>query len=82
MERANQWAQISEVGDRVRFQLANATVSLDHMLSSYPGGVELVTIQVCEQMIVNTWECEQVGVNNGLWSKGIEILWLSDASGD
>ena len=46
MDRANTWAELSGCQGTVHFRLANATVSLQSMLSSYPGPIQLVTIQV------------------------------------
>jgi hypothetical protein len=46
IDRANSWAGVLEVGHSVRFLMANATVSLDSMLATYPGPLSLVTIQV------------------------------------
>ena len=46
MDRGNQWARLTPHAGCVHFHTANATVSLDSMLSSYPGPLQLVTIQV------------------------------------
>ena len=46
VDRGNQWARLTPHAGRVHFHTANATVSLDSMLSSYPGPLQLVTIQV------------------------------------
>lgn len=46
MERANEWAKILELQNSVHFMMANATVSLESMLATYPGSLSLVTIQV------------------------------------
>ena len=46
IERANAWAGELGMGRRVFFEQANATISLDSMLRSYPGSLELCTIQV------------------------------------
>lgn len=45
IDRANEWAKELQVAHRVFFEEANATVSLESMLSSYPGRLELATIQ-------------------------------------
>lgn len=45
VDRANRWANTLELQRRVRFVLANATISLEHMLCSFPGPLSLVTIQ-------------------------------------
>ena len=45
VDRANRWADGLELQRRVRFVLANATVSVSHMLGSYPGPLSLVCIQ-------------------------------------
>ena len=45
VDRANRWAETLELQRKVRFVLANATVSVDHMLRSFPGPLSLVTIQ-------------------------------------
>ncbi|CAL8460862.1 g393 [Coccomyxa elongata] len=45
MERANEWAKILELQNNVHFMMANATVSLESMLATYPGPLSLVTIQ-------------------------------------
>lgn len=46
IDRANKWAELLQQTHRVHFHLANATVSFQSMLSSYPGPVQLVSIQV------------------------------------
>lgn len=45
INRANTWAKHLQMDRRVKFVKANATVSFQHMLSSYPGPIELVTVQ-------------------------------------
>lgn len=45
IDRANRWANQLGYHRRVRFVRANATVSLTSMLSTYPGPIELITIQ-------------------------------------
>ena len=45
VERGNRWAARLGLDRRAHFVVANATVSAAHMLPSYPGGVDLVTIQ-------------------------------------
>lgn len=45
VDRANRWAENLELQRKVRFVLANATVSVEHMLRSFPGPLSLVTIQ-------------------------------------
>ncbi len=46
VDRGNQWARLTPHAGCVHFHTANATVSLDSMLSSYPGPLQLVTAQV------------------------------------
>lgn len=46
LERAAAWTELVGCQNTVHFHTANATVSLHSMLSSYPGPVQLVTIQV------------------------------------
>jgi tRNA (guanine-N7-)-methyltransferase len=45
VDRANRWAETLEVQSKCRFVLANATVSVEHMLRTFPGPLSLVTIQ-------------------------------------
>ncbi len=45
IKRANEWAKHLGLDTRVHFARSNATVSLKTMLETYPGPVELVTIQ-------------------------------------
>jgi tRNA (guanine-N7-)-methyltransferase len=45
IERANKWAEGLDFHRSVLFVMSNATVSLRHMLASYPGPIDLVTIQ-------------------------------------
>ena len=48
VERGNKWAGLLGAAGNVRFEVANATVSLQHILggtSPYPGPLSLVTIQ-------------------------------------
>lgn len=45
VERAQRWAEGLGLAGRVRYARANATISLRSMLESYPGGLDLVTIQ-------------------------------------
>lgn len=45
IDRANRWAKDLTLDSRVHFVRANATVSLVHMMESYPGSIDLVTIQ-------------------------------------
>lgn len=45
MDRANEWAKILELQNSVHFMMANATVSLESMLATYPGPLSLVTVQ-------------------------------------
>lgn len=45
VDRANRWAEGLSLQSRVRFVLANATVSLNNMLRSFPAPLSLVTIQ-------------------------------------
>lgn len=47
IERANEWAKLLRISDFVDFRVANATVAFDHLLSTYPGPLELVAIQWC-----------------------------------
>ena len=44
VDRANLWSERLGLGQRVRYVVGNATVSVDHMLASYPGQLDLVTI--------------------------------------
>jgi len=46
LDRAMAWAKLMGCADTVHFHVANATVSLYSMLSSYPGPIELINIQV------------------------------------
>jgi len=45
IKRANEWSKHLGLDSRVHFVRSNATVSLATMLETYPGPVELVTIQ-------------------------------------
>lgn len=45
LNRANLWAKELQLDQQVRFTCANATVSLETMLSIYRGSLDLVTIQ-------------------------------------
>lgn len=45
VDRANRWARSIGQGGRVAFVLANATISIKSLFASYPGGLELATIQ-------------------------------------
>lgn len=45
IDRANEWAKAVELSERVQFRLANGTVSMKSMLSSYPGKVVLICVQ-------------------------------------
>lgn len=45
LNRANLWAKELQIDQQVRFTCANATVSLETMLSKYRGSLDLVTIQ-------------------------------------
>jgi tRNA (guanine-N7-)-methyltransferase len=45
VDRANRWAENLELQRKVRFVLANATVSVENMLKTFPGPLSLVTIQ-------------------------------------
>lgn len=45
IKRANEWAKHLGLDSRVHFVRSNATVSIATMLETYPGPVELVTIQ-------------------------------------
>ncbi|BDA41833.1 probable tRNA (guanine-N(7)-)-methyltransferase at N-terminal half [Coccomyxa sp. Obi] len=45
MDRANDWTKILELQHSVHFMMANATVSLESMLATYPGPLSLVTVQ-------------------------------------
>jgi hypothetical protein len=53
IDRANSWARLLGVTEQVHYMMANATVSLESMLSSYPGPLTLVTVQVGSANIVN-----------------------------
>ena len=46
LDRATAWAKLVGCADSVHFHVANATVSLYSMLSSYPGPIDLINIQV------------------------------------
>ena len=46
IDRANSWADMLQCAPVVHFLMANATVSLESMLASYPGPLSLVTVQV------------------------------------
>ncbi len=52
LERASAWVKLAGCQDTVHFHIANATVSLHSMLSSYPGPIDLITIQVSTQLAV------------------------------
>ena len=54
VERAGKWAEALGLARRVRFARANATVSAEVMLPSYPGRLDLVTIQVGREL---GWVC-------------------------
>lgn len=45
MERANEWARYLGIEKSVHFVMSNVTVSLEVMLSTYPGIVHTVSIQ-------------------------------------
>eukprot|EP00884_Botryococcus_braunii_P022195 jgi/Botrbrau1/865/Bobra.0352s0055.2 len=45
VDRGNEWARLAGLSGRVRFETANATVSLASLLSTYPGPLTLLTIQ-------------------------------------
>lgn len=48
VERGNTWAKLCQAEHQVHFAVANATVSLAHILAGplpYPGPISLVTIQ-------------------------------------
>lgn len=51
MERANEWAKLLDLHNSVHFMMANATVSLESMLATYPGPLSLVTVQVVDLCI-------------------------------
>ena len=42
----SRWAQALNLQDRMAFVVANATISMNSMLQSYPGSIVLVSIQV------------------------------------
>ena len=46
LERAATWTELVGCQHTVHFHTANATVSLHSMLSSYPGPIKLITVQV------------------------------------
>ena len=48
IDRGNSWADLLQLSPVVHFRMANATVSLQSMLASYPGPLSLVTVQVRE----------------------------------
>ena len=45
VERANRWAELIQLGGRVHFAFCNATISMRTLLGSYPGQLDLVTVQ-------------------------------------
>lgn len=51
IERANSWTAGLSMHSSVHFMMANATISLGSMLSTYPGPVSLVTVQVHLQAV-------------------------------
>lgn len=46
LERAAAWTELVGCQDTVHFHTANATVSLQSMLSSYAGPIKLINVQV------------------------------------
>lgn len=46
VERGNEWARLTGRAPRLHFLTANATVSLGSLLSTYPGCLSLLSIQV------------------------------------
>ena len=54
IERANSWTAGLSMHSSVHFMMANATISLGSMLSTYPGPVSLVTVQVHLQAVART----------------------------
>ena len=47
MERANRWAVRRGLDARLHYRVANGAISLPSLLSTYPGPVSLVCVQVC-----------------------------------
>ena len=45
IERANRWVEAMGLAPRVRYAMANATVSLEHMLASYSAPIDLLAVQ-------------------------------------
>ena len=62
IERANSWSSGLSRRSSVYFMYANATVSLSSMLSTYPGPLTLVTVQVCLAAIPRAWAVMPVTV--------------------
>ena len=69
IERANEWAKELKLSTAVSFQHANATVSLASMLATYPGQLQLATIQARFTTISwlpcsNPWDCTTLFSND------------------
>jgi hypothetical protein len=47
VERAQDWAKTLGINSCVHFRVANATLTFDHLMLTYPGPLQLVTIQWC-----------------------------------
>jgi len=45
VDRANKWSELIGLGPRVRFLFTNATISMKTIFESYPGPIELVSVQ-------------------------------------
>ena len=60
VDRANKWAASLGCSDRVHFKFANATVSFESMLSSYPGPLQYVAIQFPDPHFKNRHKKRQV----------------------
>lgn len=46
MDRANDWSRAMGLSGQVHFVYASANVQLGNLLQSYPGEVDLITVQV------------------------------------
>lgn len=50
IERANKWSESLDLNSRCQFARANATISFSHTVSTYPGPIDLVSIQYPDPM--------------------------------
>ena len=73
IERASSWTAGLGLQGSVCFMTANATVSLGSMLSSYPGPLTLVTVQVMPLAVTSSGRRAQVR----LWRCCLAVLALS-----